>query len=56
MSRIEYGLGRFGDRRLEKGGPSCTRRWWSSRVHVSGVWEERGRGNFNSTASFATIW
>jgi hypothetical protein len=22
------GLGRFGDRRLEKGGPFCTGGWW----------------------------
>lgn len=32
----EYGLGRFGDRRLEKGGPVCTRRWWRGRATVSG--------------------
>jgi hypothetical protein len=24
----EVSLGRFGDRRLEKGGPSCTPVWW----------------------------
>jgi hypothetical protein len=24
----EVTLGRFGDRRLEKGGPTCTRVWW----------------------------
>jgi hypothetical protein len=24
-----YGLGRFGDRRLEKGGPCCTPGWLS---------------------------
>ena len=24
---IMYGLGRFGDRRLQKGGPCCTVRW-----------------------------
>ena len=26
---IEVGLGRFGDRRLEKGGPLCLRPWSS---------------------------
>jgi reverse gyrase len=24
---LSYGLGRFGDRRLEKGGPSCMPAW-----------------------------
>jgi hypothetical protein len=27
MAGMEYGLGRFSDRRLEKGGPACIRRW-----------------------------
>ena len=35
MAVISYGLGRFGDRRLEKGGSGCTRRWWRGRVRVS---------------------
>jgi len=25
---VEQGLGRFGDRRLEKGGRSCSGAWW----------------------------
>jgi hypothetical protein len=35
MAGVAYGLGRFGDRRLEKGGPGCTRRWWRGRARVS---------------------
>lgn len=25
---MDFGLGLFGDRRLQKGGPSCTADWW----------------------------
>lgn len=32
---VVVGLGRFGDRRLEKGGPDCTRRWLRGRARVS---------------------
>jgi hypothetical protein len=32
----EVSLGRFGDRRLEKGGPSCTPGWWRLAGMVSG--------------------
>ena len=32
--REEIGLGRFGDRRLEKGGRRCTRRWCEGPVRV----------------------
>jgi len=35
MAKVVYGLGRFGDRRLEKGGPGCMRRWWLGPVLVS---------------------
>jgi hypothetical protein len=28
QAMTEVSLGRFGDRRLEKGGPSCTLVWW----------------------------
>lgn len=38
MSGMEYGLGHFGDLRLKKGGPVCTRRWWSGQVRVSAGW------------------
>jgi len=33
---IEFGLGRFGDRRLEKGGPTSTLRWLSGLAVGSG--------------------
>jgi hypothetical protein len=48
MSRIEYGLGQFGDRRLEKGGSLCMRHWSSGHARVSAGLRERGRGRFNS--------
>ena len=35
MFGIEYGLGRFGDRRLKKGGAICMQRWWRGRAPVS---------------------
>ena len=54
MPGIEYGLGRFDDRRREKGGPSCMKRWWRGRAAAFGGWEERERGRFNSGASFTT--
>jgi hypothetical protein len=34
MTGIEFGLGQFGDRRLEKGGLFCTRPLLSGRVRV----------------------
>lgn len=40
---IEFGLGRFDDRRLEKGGPLCMLRWLSGPVLVFGGWREDGR-------------
>jgi hypothetical protein len=48
MAVISYGLGRFGDLRLEKGGPGCTRRWWRGRVRVSvgSAVTERARCSF----------
>jgi len=53
MSGIEYGLGHFGDLRLEKGGPVCTLRWWIDQARASAVLEERGRARFDSRGSFA---
>ena len=38
MSEIACGLGRFGDRRLEKGGPICTPRWSSGDRRAFGDW------------------
>jgi hypothetical protein len=37
-------LGRFADRRLEKGGPSCTRGWLSWAVGGFGFGGLAGRG------------
>ena len=39
---IEFGLGRFGDRRLEKGGPRCMRPLSSDRARVSGGLRDDG--------------
>jgi hypothetical protein len=50
MSEIEYGLGQFGDRRLEKGGSLCMRRWLRVHVRASAGWREHARGRFNSRA------
>jgi hypothetical protein len=52
---IEFGLGRFGDRRLEKGGPRCMRLWLRGRVAVSAAWAGGGRERCNSRASCATL-
>ena len=54
MVGIEFGLGRFGDRRREKGGPRCIKRWWRDRGRAFGGWQERELGRFNSRGSFAT--
>ena len=54
MAVFAYGLGRFGDRRLEKGGPGCTRRWWRGRAHVSVALAVVGRARC-SFAGFFTI-
>ena len=54
MAKVAYGLGRFGDRRLEKGGPGCMRRWWRglARVFVGLAVTGRARCSF---AGFFTI-
>ena len=54
MARVAYGLGRFGDRRLEKGGPGCMRRWWLGRARVSVALAVTGRARC-SFAGFFTI-
>lgn len=55
MAGIEYGLGRFADRRLEKGGPFFIGRWWHGRARASAGWQEHGPGRCNSPASCAII-
>jgi hypothetical protein len=52
---IEFGLGRFGDRRLEKGGPFFMRLWLNGHVAVSAAWGAGDRGRCSSHASCATV-
>src|SRR5512135_688496 len=52
--REEIGLGRFGDRRLEKGGCRCTRRWSEGPVRVFDGLLGTERGKFSSRAFCAT--
>jgi hypothetical protein len=47
MEAIEYGLGRFGDGRLEKGGPSCMRPLLTGQARACAGLPERGRGKFS---------
>lgn len=47
---IEFGLGRFGDRRLEKGGSRSTRLWLNGPVAGSGDWQDVGRRRYASGA------
>jgi hypothetical protein len=47
---VEFGLGRFGDRRLEKGGPRFTRRWSSDLAVVCGGLRGVGPRRFGSGA------
>jgi hypothetical protein len=54
MAGIDYGLGGFGDLRLEKGGPFCMRRWWRGHARVSADWREHAPEKFNSHVSCAT--
>jgi hypothetical protein len=54
MSRIKYGLGRFNDRRLEKGGPRCIKPWCFDLDAVSGGSAARAHGKCSSRGSCAT--
>jgi hypothetical protein len=54
MAKVAYGLGRFGDRRLEKGGPGCMRRWWRGQAHVSAAWAVTGRARCSFAGFFIT--
>jgi len=45
---VEYGLGRFSDRRLEKGGPFCTPASLIGQVRASEGSGEPGRERFSS--------
>jgi len=54
MAGIDFGLGQFDDRRLEKGGPICMRHGWRGHALASDGSREGEHGKFNSRASFAT--
>jgi hypothetical protein len=54
MGKVAYGLGRFGDRRLEKGGPGCMRRWWLGRVRASVALAVTGRVRCSFVGFFTT--
>ena len=47
---IEFGLGRFGDRRLEKGGSRCTLPWSSGPAVGSGGLRDVGHRRCGSGA------
>jgi len=55
MMGIEYGLGRFGDVRLEKGGRCCTKPWCGDRDAVSGALAAAVRGKCSLPVFCATI-
>jgi hypothetical protein len=50
---MDFGLGRFGDLRLEKGGPISMRPLLSGRALVSGGWQGADRRRSGSRGSFA---
>ncbi len=52
---IEFGLGRFGDRRLEKGGFLCTSPWLRGRVLAFGDLAAGARKRCGSRASCVII-
>ena len=54
MGGVAYGLGRFGDRRLEKGGPDCIRRWWRGPAHVFVALAVTGRAKCSFADFFTT--
>jgi hypothetical protein len=54
MAKVAYGLGRFGDRRLEKGGPGCTGRWWRGPARVFVALAVTGRERCSFAGFFTT--
>lgn len=52
---MDFGLGRFGDRRLEKGGPPSMRPSLSGRAVVSGGLRDVDRRRCGSPAFFAIL-
>jgi hypothetical protein len=45
---IAFELGRFGDRRLEKGGRCCTVHWWQRQARAFAGWLDAGGARFSS--------
>jgi hypothetical protein len=54
MSTVVAGLGRFGDRRLEKGGPAFLMLWLSGRVACCGGWLKATGLDTSSFGAFCT--
>lgn len=54
MSRIEYGLGGFGDLRLKKGGLNFTGAWWNGLAVAFVGLPAREPVRFSLPACFAT--
>jgi hypothetical protein len=50
---MEVGLGRFGDRRLEKGGRRCMRRWFEGLVRAFGALRGTERRRCGSRGFYA---
>jgi hypothetical protein len=55
IEAMEFGLGRFGDRRLEKGGRLFMRRWSNGRAPAFGGWPADGRRRCGSRAYCAMV-
>lgn len=56
MSGMEYGLGLFGDERLEKGGSIYMRPWFRGLARAFGDWRnETARVRCSSRAFFAIV-
>jgi hypothetical protein len=54
MAKVGYGLGRFGDLRLEKGGRGYMLRWWLDLAPVSVALAGTGRAKCSFTGFFTT--
>ena len=54
MEAVAYELGRFGDGRLEKGGPCFTGLLWQKPVRASAGWQARGLARCAFTGFCAT--
>ena len=54
MEAVAYELGRFGDGRLEKGGPCFTGLLWQKPVRASAGWQARGLARSGFTGFCAT--